>query len=797
MAPADKLKHAFALSFTTCDRFVQEEGKKQAERGDRSTPSQSMTSLSMFTAFRSDIKFPPIIGSNSYKQNKHLGLCTKIYAPADSESTDTSQQDVSITMNPTLSTSQSIEEPRNILVPTITQSVIPPVMGPPMTINSAPVMPPPPGMVLPPPPMSIGQLLAKSAQIAASGPSQNPGPQSRPEDEEDDQQVVGSYKDTLAMLIGKTQGGPPKENPKEPKDDDFRKKSVLQSILATSGQKVTAGGFFDDEDEDAPSQSLLKKKTKPTEVDSYVVQDAAPVQETRSNKRPNSLLDAILTGESKKEPEKTVDENPFAKRPAKGKKTLFDDDEEDEPKEKDKKRKVDTFLNDDSDDEKDRAKLLKKYGKKESVIEQVAPPKSQTKEPTPLPIKTTKKSALLADSDDEIPLPKKPEKKIITETAPIPTPKVTPKEIQPAPKKTTFDSEEEQVESPPKRISVKNNDFLSKLNAQLGQGPKEGMGLIKSIVQEDGIDQPEENKDQDEPGLLPQNYRSLRGSVDDRGSIKPISDRYFEEADEGKSQFEQKLSMKRTKKSSINNPDDDNSEANSRKQSVLAEVKPPKKEIPEVKPKEVPKPQEPQMLRGKRKDPFASSSGSEDDAPKPPPRKSIASKPQEPPSPVQKKIPEPVKPQEPPVSQPVMLRGNRKKDPFASDSESEEAPKVKASPKVEEPPQPAKKNKLMEETAPKPSPKQENKVESRVSKGATTFKDDSDAEVKPSKAAPAKAGKKKPLLEDSDDDMPVISKPKAGAKPTGSKLFGKDSDDDSKPKKAAAGGKKKLFEDSD
>jgi hypothetical protein len=775
---------------------VQEEGKKQAERGDRSTPSQSMTSLSMFAAFRSDIKFPPIIGSNSYKQNKHLGLCTKIHAPADPESLDTSKTESSISQNPTMTSSQTLEEPQNIVVPTFAQNNAP-ILPPPVLLNSAPVMPPPPGVVLPPPPMSVGQLLLISQNI---GPTSNinQSNSSAKEEEEDEARTSGlSYKDTLAMMIAKTQGGPAPEKPKEP---EVTRKSVLQSLLTGNGQKVTPAGFFDDDDDELEGQSLLKKKNKPTEVESVqpIYEDRMP--ETKTGKRPNTLFEAILTGEAKKEPVKVVEDNPFSKRPAKGKKNLFDEDDEEEAPDQGKKRKVDKFLNDDSDEEKERQKLLKKYGKKESVLVEDEPQPKKDKDQKEKPTKLAKKATLLEDSDDEIPLPKKTEKKPKAEPpAPVPV-KEVPKEKPAAPKKAYFDSEEEEQVSQPKKATGKSNDFLSKLNAQLGQGPKEGMGLIKSVVQDPEEEYPEEKPVVTEAGPLNQNYRSLRGSVDDRGSIKPISDKYFEQSEET-SQFEQKLQMKKHKKSSVSNLDDDKQSISSNKQASVAEPQPPKREAPAPVKKEEPKNQEPQMLRGKRKDPFASSSGSEDEAPKPPPRQSVQTKPEKAQpvaeTPAPQKVPEVVKKPEPPIDQPTMLRGNRKKDPFASDSESEEAVKPKPTPVTQDSSQGGRVNKLFDQKQEKPPAKEQDKPVTKPAKGKTTFADDSDDDIKPSKLPQAKAGKKIPALEDSDDDKPAPSKAKPTMKAAGSKLFAQDSDEEVKPKKAAAGGKKKLFEDSD
>lgn len=852
-ASFEKLKTAYDLSTVTCDSFIQVEARKQSDRSGRNTPGQSMTSTSMFSTFREDVSFPPIIDSTTYKQSKHLGLCKKIHAPVESESTtDRSRSDTSVQINQVIAESQILEGSN------LTISVPGPSPGPPPPPSlsfqqpkpaesvSGSIPPPPPGGIPPPPPMGIGQLLAMSDQKRKIDESAGVSAYGfgKPTDDDDQQESNSnlSYKDQLAMMISKTQGTQQPVQAANSLNDDpkeVKKRSILASALAGHGQKVNAGGFFDDEDDEEDMQpSLLKKKKKPTEVATYNFDDETPtanVVEPPKSQVKGDLLGSILTGEKAKNKVAVEEENPFAKRTARPKKTIFDDDEEKSDNEdQGKKKKATKFLDDESDEEKERAKLLKKYGKDapkkdllgsddEIPLPKIGKPKEETKKKEP------KKTAFMDDSDEEIPLPKakppkKEEPKVLKPTgmdltldqpkeSDISTNKRTKKAENPPPKpqkvEEDFPEDEPAIgESLPQKVSVKGStDFFSKLNSQLGTGPKQNIGLIKSVLAEDIQVAPIE---EDEPNLLNPSRRSVRGSIDDRTSVKPASVVQYANEEElwktapGQNIVPYRPSNKRLMSGSISNT----SQPTSKKQSMVIQdtsdmnsaPKPVKKikaadpkPVPEVsKPiPEEPKPSvgEPTMLRGKRKDPFASSSNSEDDAPeavveKPP--VVVAEKPKE----IPKQV-EVVKPKESADAAPAMLRGKRK-DPFASSESEEEDNKAPPVQMKSPPPQAApegRKNKLLGSTEEPEKPKEVPKEAPKKStvKKSALLADDSDDDLPMKKPAASKKARK-PLLADSDDDLPQMPKKKPP-------VMVDSEDEKPKAKTAKAANKKKLFDD--
>lgn len=831
---------------------MQVEAKKQSDRSGRNTPGQSMTSTSMFSTFREDVNFPPIIDSAAYKQNKHLGLCKKINAPTESESTtDRSRSDTSLQINQVFVESQMMDEP-NIQIPTPVSSISNissqgSSQQQPMT-PSAPgfITPPPPGGILPPSPMGIGKLLQNSEQKRKDIEAGIIPPYNFAQDngfgQEREPQSNLSYKDQLGMMIAKTQGVPMQSQPGPSLLDDpaeVKKRSILATALAGQAQKASAGGFFDDEDDEADLQpSLLKKKKKPTEITTYDFDDESPpvkLDETEKPQVRGTLLDTILTGDKPKKKVIEEEENPFTKRLTKPKKTLFeDDDEKSEDEDLGKKRKVDKFLADDSDEEKERAKLLKKYGKDapkktlqdsddEIPMPKIGKPKDEQKK------KDSKKATFLDESDDEVPLPKPKQKKKeepsakkppamdFTVDQPIeneipakksPEIKLSSSEKQSVKPDPFIQKEPEIQESIPVRVSVKKStDFLSKLNAQLVVGPKENAGLVKSIVGEN-IEEAQEGQPVDEePNLLNPQYRPMRGSVDERGTVKPVAQVYHEnEEDIWKTAPGQnivpyrpstnKLSSDRGSDSLINT-----SKPTSKRQSMVIQdtseynsVPVPVKKVKNAEPKPAPEapkpdPSAPAMLRGKRKDPFASSSGSDEDEPAPPVKKPEVEQPEKP-----KEVPKvaEVKPKEETSATPTMLRGNRKKDRFASSESEEDEVKPPPKPRQPTPPQRAtegRKNKLLASTEEPEKPKEAPKK--TPIKKPTLLADDSEDDI-PVKKPVAGNKTKKVLLGDSEDDMPPMPKKKPPP------MLAESSDDDkpkAKAKAANAGKKKKLFDD--
>lgn len=853
----EKLKAAFDLSAKTCDPFIQAEAKSQTERSSRNT---SMTSMSMFTAFRSDISFPPIIDSSQFKQSKYLGLCKKIYAPADAASTDTSRSQSSTSMPPVLTESQSFDGNSNIQIPvfgdsrasseTAISQIVPPVL--PVQAGSS-IPPPPPGGIPPPPPISINLLLKKSDEIRKTNENNKTDQSWGPSTTSNDAGVENSgpidYKNQLAMLIGKSQGIPVSQvAPISPAVDthDIKKKSILASALSGQGQRLTPAGFFDDDDgDDQGDQPSLLKKKKPTEVSTYDFEDVKAADEpalTKKETKGKDMLESILAGEKKSAPKLEEDPSPFTKRQTKAsKKTIFDDDDDDEGTQK-RQRKADKFLDDDSDEEKERNKLLKKYGKggtkkkDDSGDEELSKPHKNTKiekeEPTQ---KKSKKAALLEESDEDVPLPKQKSKKI-EEKPPVAnsTPEIEPK--LPKSKKEAKKNEllvpevpvpiikkkmpAEVIEEKAANIDISTpspdkggNDFLSKLNSQLQQRPKEGIGLVKSIVGEN-VGGPGSLPD-DEPSLLNPEYRSLRKSVDDRAEIKSVAEMYRESEEElwktapGQQHVPYRPSSKKQSVAIAEDRQSNGSKPSSKKHSEAIEDLTQSRDRPhlqkthkaseskmEVKETPVPSKSEPKtqgMLRGKKKDPFASSSNSEGEDIKPPSRSIIreSEKPK-----VEEQRVEVINDVKKEETKPMMLRGNKKKDPFES---SEEEADIKSNKKdiplsvQPEKQMESRKNKLLEGEKSDEKFKEPAKVVDKK----PAFKDDSDDDLPKPKAAHNKPGKKKALLVDSDeDDAPPLPK----KKPTADKKLIKESSDEEEKvakKKVPAQGKRKLFEDSD
>lgn len=148
-----------------------------------------------------------------------------------------------------------------------------------------------------------------------------------------------------------------------------------------------------------------------------------------------------------------------------------------------------------------------------------------------------------------------------------------------------------------------------------------------------------------------------------------------------------------------------------------------------------------------------------------------------------------------------MLRGN-KKDKFASSSDEDDQPKkpsIPANKPLETAPQASpqtRKNKLLEEaSAVKIQEQKAEAIKPKASARKTIAADNSDQEIKSKPSIkPGVPSKKKNILADSDDE-PVLPKKLAPKKAIQS------SDEEPVSKKAApkpaAGGKKKLFEESD
>ena len=791
---------------------------------------------------RSDLKFPPIIDSNGFKQNKYLGLCERIVAPSDApkpmeDNTPTNASTPIATsgiVTSTLFDSQMMQSSTNIppspgiisLQPSTGFIPIPPPIGV--------IPPPPPGVIPPPPPISIAGLYKQSDQ-------------KRKEDEANPQPVQVSYqepdistsstgndmRDQLSRALaartgGATQIAPP--SAQQQTEEPRRRKNISNDLVT----KVTSGGFFDDDD----GQPLLLRKS--------VV--AAPTQLNASNIEPprnqvqgapsGSMLDSILAKGAAPAPRQQAEEdNPFSKqRPGKlNKKPALFDEEDDEAQSgtvSTKKDKLSKMMLEDSDDESKRKKLIEKYGggekRKNRLLEmeeeeqnvstkinngakQDAPskPNDKTKkggwEESDEDIKPPpRKKPKIEDDEDEIPKPKKkPIKKVESDEDEVPKlpskqeepnkkslakkldsdqneSKLAVKKEVPLPKKedpkveaiknpTASAEEQEAGYSPPKRESIKNMDFISKLNSQLGGGPKTGIGLIKSVVGDD-LDlasRKASGEDEEEFSLLPKVYTSNRGSVIDRGSIKPIAGSYFEQGneDENSPKKEVEVTMKKRTDSEVNG------EGSNR--PSLKKPEPPKPAITATNP--APKEAGPTMLRGVKKDPFANASDSDDNAQKLPTK------------PKQLDLPKEVPKIE--AAPPAMLRG-KKKGAFDKSSEEDAPPLPKASP-----PAPSRKNKLLEDDnsesrQSKPQKREENKPDTKKKPKIE------DSEEEPPKKRVEKGGKKMALLASSDEEIP---RPK---KPAVKKNTIQDSDDDM-PKKpvtkasATPGGKKKLFDDDD
>ena len=793
----------------------------------------------MFTTFRSDVKFPPIIDSPGFKMNRYLGLCTKAepYQSLSVNSLSTSVSTQSIpgpsTDSNTIVHSQSIE---NIDVPTFAQSSIQPMSIPTGQINR-----PTPGFIPPPPTTNIA-LLYKIGEQRQKMLSRNPSvtPESYDQDVEDNSNLSAKERLALALSKGRSGYGNPTQSEPQKEDllDDKSRKKPLLDVSLFGGKKMTAGGFFGDDDEEEGATLLGRAQKNNTQETNSKWGDSGDLSTPKGQsifsqaellQDNGSMLESIL---KKKNAPTVIDEgNPFNKKLTKPKANLFTEEDDVVEQVKGKQDKFKDMLGDDSDEEEKQKKLLKKYGGTSTVAAPSEPDpkkrknklleesdeeipafkgkneiKKETKkkrfgdsdedEAIPPPKKQPPKNKKVDFDDDDDPIPaKKPAKtKKLDEDEPVeekkPKKEITEKVVER--KKVESDEEKDQPIAEV-RGSIKNNDFLSKLNSQLGQGPKAGIGLMRND-DNDYIDQDLHNDE-----VLSMQYRSQRGSIDQRLSIKPVAEKYFEQRDLG--EVERSSNGKRSKKSSVilsdSVKDDRSSAGKEKEQSNFKKVEEPtmlrdKRKDPfadsdsekETKTKPVQQSEkvsvqereqevEPVMLRGKKKkDPFDNSSSEEE-------KKTEV-------NPKRESIPTRISEKEP-----VMLRGKKKKDAFA-DSEEDDLPPLpkKPEPKVEPKEEPqienrssqlARKNKLLEANSEKVTEPVQPKEKTNISKPAAKSKrmllqESSDEDTGPKPTKRPALDKKKTLLVDSDDDQPIVTKPK---------------------KTTQAAGKKKLFDDSD
>jgi hypothetical protein len=163
----EKLKDSINSSFLTCEKYMVEEESSLKVRGESMVRSSSVTTSSMFTKFRSDLNFPPIINSQNYKQDKFLGLCRKERReapkmPEMSGSNNNSSAPKPPPMNPG-------ENVPIINEPTF-QGAKPNFNFNNVTISEIPAKTQPgAGFIPPPPPLPISVVIANGIQMRKDG----------------------------------------------------------------------------------------------------------------------------------------------------------------------------------------------------------------------------------------------------------------------------------------------------------------------------------------------------------------------------------------------------------------------------------------------------------------------------------------------------------------------------------------------------------------------------------------------------------------------------------------------------